>query len=251
MNYRDYTKMDMEEQRRLLTKYKKELKGMPQGYLAANNKGKYMEYYQIIGNKRIYIKKNDTLLINTLKRKKFLEKSIKRIEKNLIGQEKILSHYMPYDFSAVQEAIPEVYRFNTSIKKYKETIPYGNQVLHQTSCGLKVRSKSEMMIVELLISHGIEFEYEKPLEIYNEGGQKITIHPDFTFRTRSGKWIYWEHLGRLDLEEYRQDTIWKLQRYFENGILPSINLLLTVDDLDGSLDMSTIIGTIEYLKKLI
>lgn len=120
MDYKDYTKMDMDEQQRLLAKYKKELKGMPEGYLAANNKGKYMEYYQIIGNKRIYIKKSDILLINTLKRKKFIEKSIKRIEKNLMTQEKVMSHYKSYDFGTVQEALPEVYRFEKKLQNIKK-----------------------------------------------------------------------------------------------------------------------------------
>jgi hypothetical protein len=40
-------------------------------------------------------------------------------------------------------------------------------LIHRTSTGLAVRSKSELIIAEALSNAGIAFEYEKPLSLGN------------------------------------------------------------------------------------
>ncbi|MBI3957614.1 MAG: AAA family ATPase [Chloroflexi bacterium] len=88
---------------------------------------------------------------------------------------------------------------------------------HRTSTGLAVRSKSELIIYETLRQAGYRPEYEKPLTI---GGR--TYYPDFTIEDEiSGLTVYWEHLGRMDLQGYQQRWAAKLARYRANGILPA------------------------------
>ena len=65
-----------------------------------------------------------------------------------------------------------------------------------------VRSKSEVIIANMLVSEGIPFVYEQPL--YAEDGTMFL--PDFTVKFR-GETYYWEHVGRLDREDYR--THWE------------------------------------------
>jgi len=73
-------------------------------------------------------------------------------------------------------------------------------LIHRTSKGLAVRSKSELIIAEALASVGIAFEYEKPLCL---GGS--TRYPDFTIDDEiSGRTVFWEHLGLIEREDYRR-----------------------------------------------
>jgi len=89
-------------------------------------------------------------------------------------------------------------------------------LIHRTSKGTAVRSKSELLIAEALSYAGIPFEYEKPLTL---GGK--TRYPDFTVEDEiSGRTIYWEHLGLLEREDYRRSWERKLAWYRQNGVLP-------------------------------
>jgi hypothetical protein len=90
-------------------------------------------------------------------------------------------------------------------------------LIHRTSTGIAVRSKSELLIYEALRHAGLTPEYEKPLTL---GGS--TRYPDFTIDDElSGRIVYWEHLGMMDKEEYRESWKKKLAWYRANKILPA------------------------------
>jgi len=74
--------------------------------------------------------------------------------------------------------------------------------IYSTVKGDRVRSKSEVIIANLLADHDIAYEYEKKLE-YKNGKW---IEPDFTITLPNGKELYWEHLGMLGVESY--DNRW-------------------------------------------
>ena len=76
--------------------------------------------------------------------------------------------------------------------------------LHQTVSGMMVRSKSEVIIANLLSRHEVPFAYEQKLRA---GGRVLC--PDFTI-TIGDKTYYWEHLGLLDQEQYRQR--WEIKK---------------------------------------
>jgi ATP-dependent DNA helicase RecQ len=89
--------------------------------------------------------------------------------------------------------------------------------IHQAKNGIWVRSKSEVIIANLLIEAGLVFSYEEKL-YYNSRQYK---EPDFTIR-HNGKTWYWEHLGMLDLENYNHDWQEKKQIYEDMGITAQI-----------------------------
>jgi hypothetical protein len=90
-------------------------------------------------------------------------------------------------------------------------------LVHRTSKGLAVRSKSELIIAEALANAGISFEYEKPLVL---GGQ--TRYPDFTIDDEiSGRTIFWEHLGMLERPDYRRSWEKKLVWYRTHQVVPA------------------------------
>lgn len=90
-------------------------------------------------------------------------------------------------------------------------------LIHRTSKGVAVRSKSELIIAEALSNAGIAFEYEKPLAL---GGS--VRYPDFTIDDDiSGRIVFWEHLGMLEREDYRRSWESKLKWYRSQGVMPS------------------------------
>lgn len=83
--------------------------------------------------------------------------------------------------------------------------------IYSTSKGDKVRSKSEVIIANLLFQHGIEYKYEEPLDC----GNGKTMLPDFTILLSDGKKLFWEHLGMLGVESYDRRWLDKLKMYQE------------------------------------
>ena len=58
------------------------------------------------------------------------------------------------------------------------------------------------------------------------------IHPDFTvLNVRTRKEIYFEHLGMMDDEVYREEALKRILAYEKNGIFPGDRLVLTHETL--------------------
>lgn len=102
------------------------------------------------------------------------------------------------------------------IKQEKGSLFMQEGLIHLTSDGRAVRSMSELVVAEALISVGQDFSYEKPLRL---GGE--IRYPDFTIEDEiSGRTIYWEHLGMLEKKSYRDKWDKKLAWYIKNGVKP-------------------------------
>ena len=111
----------------------------------------------------------------------------------------------------------------------------------QTPQGIKVRSKSEAVILMLLTVHHIPFRYECRLDV-----GRYHYYPDFTIRhPTTGNYYYWEHCGRMDNPSYRSDYMNKMRNYFNNGILPDHNLILTYESDGCPLDLGIVEDKIE------
>ena len=55
----------------------------------------------------------------------------------------------------------------------------------------------------------------------------------------------------LSNEIYKEDMLRKLETYIDNGIIPSVNLIITAEKLDGSFDMGVISRTVDMIKKML
>jgi len=75
---------------------------------------------------------------------------------------------------------------------------YAEGRIHQTLANVMVRSKSEVIIANILAEREIPFLYEVPLT----AADGTFYLPDFTV-IWNGEPYYWEHLGLLDQEQYR------------------------------------------------
>ena len=125
-----------------------------------------------------------------------------------------------------------------------------DRLIHRTSRGEAVRSKSEVIIANLLHAKGIDYHYEHPLEL---GG--VVKYPDFTIEDDDiGVTYHWEHCGLLHDPAYRRRWEEKQLWYRDHGI-ESIEqgggskgtLIVTRDQPDGGIDSPHIAALIHQV----
>ena len=124
------------------------------------------------------------------------------------------------------------------------------KLIHNTTRGELVRSKSEVIIANLLDAKNIDYEYEQQLTVDGVPQDKF---PDFTIEDDdTGVRYVWEHLGMLGDHSYKRRWTEKERWYRENGILPreegggpNGTLIITQDDPRGGIDSSAIRRLVE------
>ena len=93
---------------------------------------------------------------------------------------------------------------------------YEDRLIHVTKCGELVRSKSEVIIANLLDANGVDYAYEEKLKI-----DDLIKYPDFTIHDDdTGIDYYWEHCGMMQNPSYRRRWENKRQWYIDNDIIP-------------------------------
>jgi hypothetical protein len=105
--------------------------------------------------------------------------------------------------------------------------------IHRSLADVMVRSKSEVIIANLLFDRDVAFEYEKPL--YAPDGSFYL--PDFTITWR-GERFFWEHLGLLVRDEYRRK--WQIKREWYEKNFPG-RLVTTEEGPNLSKDAQALI----------
>lgn len=126
-----------------------------------------------------------------------------------------------------------------------------HRLVHRTTEGVLVRSKSELVIANLLEARGIDYEYEGRL-VMDDGSSRL---PDFTIHDDDlGITYYWEHLGMLHDPYYRRRWEEKSAWYRNHGIVPHVEgggesgtLIETRDTEEGTLDAQEIGALVDEL----
>ncbi len=101
---------------------------------------------------------------------------------------------------------------------------YEDQKVISTLSKYFVRSKSEMNIANILQLNKIPFSYEVP-KFAKDGSMYL---PDFTIRWK-GEEYFWEHVGRLDLPEYKNH--WETKQKWYEANFPG-QLIATYEGAD-------------------
>ena len=122
--------------------------------------------------------------------------------------------------------------------------PYAENLIHCTLAGINVRSKSEVIIADMLFQYNVKFYYERPYFDRNFDKNRL---PDFTIELSSGTMLIWEHLGLMQDLKYR--TAWERKRewYLANGVSQQ-NLYVTEDSARGGLDSRDVAKVAELIK---
>ncbi|WP_313559143.1 ATP-dependent DNA helicase, partial [Ruminiclostridium cellobioparum] len=137
--------------------------------------------------------------------------------------------------------VPELKILN---KKY-----YDSRYVNITQKGEPVISKSEVIIANILYGYEqkglLTYSYESKLEL----STGRTIKPDFTIEDlQTGRKFYWEHLGLLNTQEYKEKWALKREAYLSEGVVPAEAatpnddvILITTEDLpQGGLDSQSV-----------
>lgn len=110
-------------------------------------------------------------------------------------------------------------------ESYETNSSHPEHLIHTTLAGHKVRSKSEVIIANLLYTNHIPYRYEAALPL-----KEFTAYPDFTImHPVTNKIFYWEHFGMMDNAPYCDTACNKLKTYCYNGIFPSMQLITTYE----------------------
>ena len=205
--------------------------------------------------KRISINKRQDI-IRGLARKAYLETEIGILEHDIKLLEEFTNTYIEYLPDDILEKLPEKlkqlpekYFFNGTkdlqglstnvmtdrMRKWAEEpfeqSTYKPELKDKTTArGIKVRTKSEVIVSEKLDAFDLPYRYEQMLYIENQA-----FSPDFTILTKRGIY-YWEHAGKMHDPRYLRKHKWKLSMYERAGIVPWKNLIVTYDDENGGID---------------
>ena len=209
-----------------------ELQKLPTGILIVRNN----RYYQRIDGKEVGITKNPTL-IRKLCRKKYLLEQVKRLEKNIKILSRPVGNLMKVASDEIIDNLPKFYQ-NMSVEKfYHSTIadwiakPYTQNSYkpedqkYESTKGIKFRSKSELIIANLLEEYNIPYRYEPEMTLK---GKRIC--PDFMIKNPfTAETIIWEHFGALHLPDYEKKMNEKMEWYLTQGLVPFETVIYTFE----------------------
>ena len=243
-----------EQLKKIINGKKRSITNMPEGVLRINkSKGRY-NYYCIKDNSSRngeYIPKVNIQLAAQLAQKSYDQKVLKAAERELVAIERYRAWMPEYKVEDIYECLhPERQKLVVPVEEpieefiakweaveYKRKEFGDNDPVLMTVRGERVRSKSEIIISDMLYNAGIPYRYEYPLHLEGFG----VVHPDFTvLNTSTRQEIYWEHFGKLDDGEYMGKNARKLNAYEENGFYLGEKLIITYETKKMPLDQRKI-----------
>ena len=125
---------------------------------------------------------------------------------------------------------------------YDRNPKYAEYLKFVSDSGVKVRSKSELLCIQILESLGIPYRYEQ-LQII--GGTRF--YPDFTVRRpRDGAFFLIELFGMMDEPGYAAKTYEKLNVYSRNGWVQDENLICFYESKRAPLDLRLLRERLTY-----
>ena len=257
-----------EEVNRILEQIDKELEHMPEGHLKIQKRLENVYYYQMIQEngktKKYYIEKRNAELIKKLACKHYYMKVQTKLKKEWEALKKFLNNYDEKIADDIYDQMPvekkeliqplrmtagEALR-KWENERYEANQNYPENLIYKTDQGEMVRSKSELILANMLYQNRkyLLYKYERPLELMQ--GDKIqVIYPDFTIlNIQTGKITYWEHAGRMDDPKYANQFVYKVNSYMSNGIMPGRDLIFTYETMSNPLNMQNALKLIESLR---
>ena len=172
------------------------------------------------------------------------QKELKEIEKFLktFQDEELKNIYVNLNESRKLLIEPIVIPDKMYIEKWFKQ-PYEKKLFQEdtieiyTDNGERVRSKSEKIIADLLLSNNIKYKYECPLNLDRLG----VIYPDFTILNRKQRReIYWEHFGMMDNSIYVEKAVYKINCYLKSGYIMGEDFVVTFETSKRPLDIKVL-----------
>lgn len=197
-------------------------------------------------------------VIRTLAQQEYESDIYEETEKTILGLNKclgILSRCK--DPEDVYDQLPENRKVlvtkqsqtKVSVEKWKCSTPSRKHGFDKTNRfivarnGLRVRSKSEEIIVNIFEELQIPYIYESSMVIDDQ-----IVYPDFRIlNVRTGKEYIYEHCGMMNDEDYvNRNVVRKIYLYAKNGIHLGDSLLMTFETREQPLNEQYLI---EFFKR--
>ena len=190
-----------------------------------------------------------------LKSAALIDESIQLLKKaETACEEKHILDYLPDGLKELVET--QKPSDNNAIEKFLDVNPNMMKNPHKINTGLftkqgeEVRSKSELIIANMLHDAGIPYHYELVLAFSVEPGFVDIAFPDFTvMNIRTGKVMYWEHFGMLDNQRYFSDYVKKMENYSSYGHLPGRDVIMSFETAESGLRTKTVAALINQFLK--
>lgn len=173
---------------------------------------------------------------------KYNEEAVEEIYRNLPDERKALVEPVAIGVKEKLEAWKR--------EEYEPYTGFNENLIYETNQGEKVRSKSELIIANVLYQYkdDIEYKYERPLKLKAKDGSNIIVHPDFTIISKhTGRIHYYEHAGRMDEPKYAVDFVKKMNLYSTNGIIQGDELFVTYETYSMPLDINCVKRIVERI----
>ena len=107
-----------------------------------------------------------------------------------------------------------------------------------------VRSKSEVIIANLLRAKKVPYHYEYPFKLRNG----VVIYPDFVcLNKRTRQEFYWEHCGKMDDPVYTIRMTQRISEYSRNGVILGKNLIITLETASSPIETKSVERLIDGL----
>ncbi len=253
----------------MLTKIEEFQKNAPKGCLKYQRKGRKTYFYHQFWDenskswKRKYIKKENSLLMKELAQKHYYTEIYGVINRNVSALKDLIQKYHPENVQETYEDLSDVRKKlieplviseeerirQWNLEQYVSNSFHPENLRFETEQGDFVRSKSEVIIANILFQHrkDILYKYEKPLEVLVDRKIK-TIYPDFTIMNiHTGKIWYWEHAGRMDDPIYANEFVKKTNTYVTNGFLPGKDVIFTYETMANPIEIFAIRRIVEEM----
>lgn len=222
------------------------LSTFPEGELSIQKNGTYHRWVIKKEEQSVYCPKSNRSLAEIMALKKYYSLLLLDAEEELsllnsykrkntsqsrsgaLSASDLLSESSPY-YELLQSHFSKD-KLPVSVRKWCEATYETNHLhpenlIHTTLAGHKVRSKSEVIIANLLYTNRIPYRYEAALTL-----NELTVYPDFTIlHPATQQLFYWEHFGMMDKSTYCDAACNKLKSYCYNGIFPSMQLITTYE----------------------
>lgn len=236
-----------------ISERKKRLECMPEGYLKFKKDRYGFRYYQRFDTNDTsghYLKKGELSTAKPLAQKEYDKKFVKQAEEEAECLMSFLHKYSKYDINSIYGTMKEGKRILVepfvlddeeyikrwlSVEYSEGYFPEGYDEYY-TMKGMRVHSKSEIIIADALDSYNIPYRYEFPICL--DGKEK---RPDFICLNVAKRNEYvWEHFGMMGVEEYAEGNVDKINKYIANGYYPGENAIFTFESRGNPLDTRTV-----------
>ncbi len=236
----------MEDRQNYIKRIKKEIVGtITSETIYVKHDEERVKFYKKVNGKQSYISYKESAQLIEISRNMLYKEAVNLIDNEL----KSISFSFEKAYDKLPEEIKKIAHFQILMNdnyvekwknKYHSSMAKPDNTEFFSANGEHVRSKSELIIADMLKRYSVPYHYEPSILL----GKQLKC-PDFlVLNIKTRKEYIWEHFGKMDNPDYCKSAIEKLSFYEEHGYSSGENLIITMESSLQSLDT-------QYAEKII